>query len=259
MKFLILWTLGLLAALGCRFMPKGGHWIEAHGGGLVSQVTGRADGVIAVGKDNRLWAYPTDYARPWRQQGPQEVRKVAASAVTVYVIASNGELFRISGGQWAPYAGSATWGATAIAASEDDHLFAVVRGKTRLVAVGGLDAIICDGIVATAIAASSARDIYIIDDKGRLHHSNATDCTPLSTPDAIRNVAAHGKKVAAVTTLGSAIRRQADGTWHTLPIALKYRPRTDPEQVTAVEIALSAHSTWLMDSGGSVFLLSDEN
>jgi hypothetical protein len=255
--------LGLVAVAalvfcGCRFMPKGAHWIEGHGGGRALRIAGRPAGVMAIGMDGTLFSYPTDYAHPWRLEGPQQVREIASSLVALYAIGTGGDLWRVSGGQWAPYAGSVAWGATAIAASDDDHLFVVVGGKSRRVDGSELKDAPCGDVAATAMAAATADEIYVIDASGGLHHGVASGCTLVTTPGPLRNVAVSVGRLVVVTTAGSVWRRRGEETWRALPVAREYRSGAYPLEVLAAQVTLSANSTWLLDQAGSVFVLSDE-
>ncbi len=244
---------------GCRFMPQGAHWVETHGDGRVARIAGRPAGVIAIGQDRRLWAYPTDYARPWRQEGPQEARELTSSLVALYVLAPSGELSRVTDGHWASLAGSVAWGVTAIAASEDDHLFAVVGGRTRRVEGSELKEAPCGAVVAISIAAVGGDDIYVIDAEGGLFHgTTTTTCVHVTIPEPIRNIAVNAGRMVVVTKGGSVWRRRGEAQWQALPTLRKYRKEVFPEEGIATQVGLSAYSTWVLDQNGTVFLLSDE-
>lgn len=251
-------SLVAVAVSGCRFMPKGAHWVEAHGGARAVRVAGRPAGVVAIGTNRRLYAYPTDYARPWRELGPQEVRELASSLIALYVIGASGELWRVVDGQWTTYPGSGTWGATAIAASADDRLFVIVGGKTRRVDGADLRDAPCGDVVATAMAAVTADELYVIDSAGGLHHGLATSCALVTTPGPLRNVAVSGERLVGVTTTGAVWRRRGEADWLALPVVREYRSGAFPQEVLAAEVALSSTCTWVLDQAGAVFVLSDE-
>jgi hypothetical protein len=249
---------GVAVALGCRIQSPGAYWIEAHGDGRAQHVAGRPAGVVAVGADQRLWIYPTDYARPWRQIQAETFRAVTASTAAIYVITASGEVSRSADGPLVPYGGSVGWGSTALAASEDDHLFVVVGGKAHRVEGEQLQDAPCGDITAAGIAAGGGSELYVVDGMGRLHRGDASGCAPVETPVTVRQVAVNGGRVVMVGTDGSVWRRRGADPWHALPPAIRYRPGSLGVKVLAAEVGLSTTCTWLLDRDGNVFVLSDE-
>jgi hypothetical protein len=244
-------------AMGCRFQAPGAYWIEAHGEGRAVRLAGHPAGVAAIGPDARLWMYPTDYARPWTRFGTVEAKAVAASSAALYAISSNGEVLRLVGnGRGHAYAGSAGWGPSAIAASEDDRVFLVVGGRTRRVEGDDLTDAPCGSVAATAIAASRGDELYVVDGSGVLYRGAASVCAPVATPTRLRDVAAFPGRVVIVGTDGTVWRRRGEQPWQALPAPRKYRPAAVSRP--AVQAALSVTSTWLLDQDGAVFVLSDE-
>jgi hypothetical protein len=246
------------AVTGCRFMPSGGHWIEAHGHGQGSRLAAWPAGVTLIGTDARLHQYPTDWARPWRAQGPQEVKALAASSSALYALTPAGEVARIVNGQWAPVAGSVTWGATNLGASPDDHLFVVVGGHLRRVDAGELRDAPCGNLAVSAVSPVGNDEVYVVDGTGGLYRGVGGSCAPVPTPGPVRDVASFGGRQVAVTSDGAVWRRRGDAAWRALPPVIKYRSARDPFEVPAVQVSLSAFSTWALDQEGSIFLLSDE-
>jgi hypothetical protein len=249
---------GLAVALGCRFQAPGAYWIEAHGDGHAVRVAGRPAGVVALGPDARLWIYPTDYSQPWRRFDSEAVNALAASTDAVYIITAGGQVSRSADGPWVAYGGSVGWGATALAASEDDHLFVVVGGRPHRVEGDQLQDAPCGGVAATSIAAGAGGELYVIDVMGRLNRGDASSCAQVDTPVPAKQVAVGGGRVVLVGTDGSAWRRRGAEPWRALPPVIRYRPGSRGVKVLAAEVSLSATCTWLLDRDGDVFVLSDE-
>jgi hypothetical protein len=261
------WALAgaLLAALlglaaGCRFMPQGGHWIEAHGSARAKRIAGAPSGVQAIGMDDALYLYPTDWARPWRALGGQQVKALAASTAAFYVISNGGEVVRIVNGVWSPLAGSVAWGVTALAASPEDKLYAVVGGHLRRVEGADLRDAPCGDINVGRVAARGD-EVYVIDGAGTLFRGTAAGCMAASSPGPLRDVAAFTNRLVAISRDGAVWRQrgqQNEGAWRALPAIRKYRSGRYPYLVGAQQVSLSATSTWIVDDESSVFLLSDE-
>jgi hypothetical protein len=257
---------GIVAALvvaiavsaGCRFMPDGAYWIEAHGEARALNITARPAGAMVIGTDSTLWAYPGYFARPWVHQGPEDATAIAASARALYAVRGNRELFRVADGTWTAYQGSAAWGVTAISASEDDRLFAIAAGRIRRLEGRNLTDAPCADLPATFISSDGADGIYAVAANGILHHGSGPSCAPVTTPAPVREVAAFGGRVVVLTQDATLWRRRGDGNWHTLPRVRKYRPKVRPYWTTPVHLSLSAYSTWIVDNEQAVFLLSDE-
>jgi hypothetical protein len=214
-----------ILAMGCRFRSPGAYWIEAHGEGRAVRLAGRPAGVASA---------------------------------AVYVISPNGEVVRVVDGRGTAYAGSVGWGSSAIAASEDDRLFVVVGGRTRQVDGADLKDAPCGSVAATAIAAAGGDEIYVVDGVGALYRGTANACAPVATPTPLRDVAAFPGRVVAVGRDGTVWRRRGEQPWQPLPAAVEYRPGGVESPRPAVQAALSATCTWLLDQDGAVFVLSDE-
>jgi hypothetical protein len=245
--------------LGCRFMPRGAHWIEGHADGHLVQLAGWPGGVVGIGMDSRLWAYPVEFGRPWApREGGQDAKAIASSSVALYAIARSGEVSRIVDNQWTAYPGSITWGATSVGASVDDRLYVVVGGRVRRVEGDELKDTPCESVSAVVVTGVGADEIYVVDAAGALHHGTATSCARMTTPAPIRDVAARNGRVVVVAKDGQVWRRRGDEEWRALPPVRKYRPYRAPFEVVAVQVALGDYSTWLLDQEGSVFVLSDE-
>jgi hypothetical protein len=247
------------AVAGCRFTPKGGHWVEAHGTALAKRLAAGTPGVTIMGMDGGLYLYPTDWARPWRALGGQPAKAIAASATATYIISPANEVVRIVNGAPTPYAGSVGWGATGLAASTGDQLFVIVGGHLRRVADGEPRDAPCGDVGAVTASAVSADEVYVVDGAGALHRGTPAGCTTVSTPAPLRDVAALGDRVVVVTNDGSVWRKKgADPSWRELAPVRKYRPGRRPYLVEAQQVSLSPTSTWLLDTENSVFLLSDQ-
>jgi hypothetical protein len=251
-------TVAVTVAGACRFQAPGAYWIEAHGEGRAVRLAGYPAGVVAIGPDARLWAYPTDYARPWSHLGAADARAIAASSAALYIISPSNQVTRVVGGNERVYAGSVGWGPSAIAAGDDDSLFVVVGGHTRRVHGDDLTDAPCGDIVATSIAAASGGEIYVLDAAGGLYRGTASGCARVPAPAPLRDVAAFPGRVVVVGQDGGVWRRRGEEPWRALPAAVKYRPGRAGVSAPAVQAALSATCTWLLDMEGAVFVLSDE-
>lgn len=247
----------LLATAGCRFMPDGGHWIEAHGTARAKHIAGAPTGVQAIGMDDTMYLYPTDWARPWRSLGAQQVKALAASSAAFYVISPGGEVVRIVNGHWTPYAGSVGWGVTALAASSDDKLYGVVGGRLRRIEGADLRDAPCSDKGVARVAARGD-EVFVVDGAGSLFRGAGGTCAPETSPGPLRDVAAFPGRLVAVARDGAVWRRRDGGAWRPLPPIRKYRTGRYPYLVTALEASLSATSTWILDDENAVFLLSDE-
>jgi len=249
-----------LSATGCRFMPSGAHWIEGHGEGRLVHLAGSPAGVLGIGEDTHLWAYPVEWSRPWVQRdAAQELRTIASSPVALYAIVKSGEVVRVVDGRWTTFAGSIGWGATSLGASEDDRLFIVIGGRIRRVEGVDLKEAPCDGVSAAVVSGVRGDEIYVVDAAGALHHGTPTSCPIVPTPTPVRDVAARNGRLIVVATDGRVWRRRGDEAWRLLPAVNKYRPFRGPFEVKAAQVALTDYSTWLLDREGSVFVLSDES
>jgi hypothetical protein len=250
--------LALLAGDGCRFQDTAPQWIEAHDYARVSGLAAMPAGVMAVGAESRLYQYPTDWNRPWRLTGALQARAIAASSAAVYVITLGGEVARVADGAETTYAGSLSWGATALAASWDDQLFVLVGGHVRRVVDDALANAPCGDVVATSLAAFGADDVFVVNPDGALYHGAGTLCSVVPAPLPSRDVAAIAGRVLIVGGDGSVWRRRGDRPWQALPPLRKYRPPAWPVSTTAAHVTASLYGTWVLDVEGNVFLLSDE-
>lgn len=251
--------LAALAASGCRFSPNHPRWVETHGTAIAARLTAWPSGVLAIGKDGRLYGYPGGWSQPWVPQGPpQTLRTIAASEKAVYGLLPDGQVARFAGGTWTPYAGSATWGATEIGATEDDQLLVIVGGHVRAIEGVELRETGCSAKTSVSVASPRAGDVYVLEASGAIHHAQGGGaCEPLQAPARMQRIAAAGGRLLGVDTDGKVWRRR-NGAWEALPAVIKYRNGRAPYEVGARDVAGSAHSTWIMDEEGSVFLLSDE-
>src|SRR5205807_1846844 len=157
------------------------------------------------------------------------------------------ELFRVANGAWTAYPGSAGWGLTAIAASDDDRLFAIAAGKIRRVDGNELKEAPCPDLTATAISADGADRLYAVNPAGVLYRGIGTSCAPIATPASVRTVAAIEGRVIVLDQGGTLWRRRGEGDWRVLPPVRKYRAGMRPYKSTPTQVAVSAYSTWIID------------
>jgi hypothetical protein len=260
LRLTLLLALALLAPEvgSCRFLPNHPYWIEALGGGQGTRVGAWPGGALVIGTDQRLWGYPGAWSQPWQPQGPaQSLRAIAASQTAVYGILADGQVARFVGGTWTPYAGSASWGASELAATEDDRVLVVVGGHVRLVDGVELKEAGCPSVAAVAITAPHADDVYVLDAAGALYHGAAGRCDPVDAPPRLQRIAAASGRLLGVGVDGSVWRRR-DGAWTPLSNPLKFRHGRRAFVTRARDVAVSAYSSWIMDDEGAIFVLSDE-
>lgn len=254
----VLTLLAVAASASCRFLPNEPYWIEPHGTAQGVGVTAWPSGALAIGTDRHLYRYPGAWSRPWLPHGPtQNLRAIAASRVAVYAILDDGQVARFADNTWTPLAGSASWGASGLAATEDDRLFVLVGGRARLVEGVDLKEGPCGSLVGTSISAVGSDDLYVLDAAGNLHQGRSGRCDRVDAPVPLQRVAATKDRLVAVGKDGSVWRRR-DGAWKVLPEPRKFRPGRRPYTTRARDVAVSPHSTWIMDDEGHVFLLSAE-
>jgi hypothetical protein len=239
-------------------MPSHPYWIEAHGEVPILRVGAWPGGALAIGTDRHLYGYPGAWSRPWLPQGtPQELRAIAASQTAVYGILADGQVARFAGGTWTPYAGSVSWGASEIGATEDDRLLVVVGGHVRSVDGVDLKEAPCSSVISVVVAGARGDEMFVLDGEGGLHHGEAGRCEPVQTPVRLQRIAAASGRLLGVGADGT-VWRWRDRAWTTLPPVRKFRAGRAAFETRAREIAVSAYSTWIMDDEGAVFLLSDE-
>ena len=246
------------ASAGCRIRSKDPYWIETHGRALGPRVAGWAEGALLLGGDQRLWGYPGPWSNPWVPKNQSKaLRAIAASNHVAYALLSDGQVARLTGG-WSPYENSASWGASEIGVTEDDHLFVIAGGKLRLFDHGELKVLGCDAVNAASAAGTHGEEAFLLDLNGALYLSREGRCDPIAAPVRLQRIAARPNRLMAVAIDGSVWRRR-DGKWARLAAPFKYRAGKEPALATPQDVGVSSYSTWLADTEGSVFILSDES
>jgi hypothetical protein len=243
---------------GCRIRSKEPYWIETHGQALGNRVAGWAGGALLLGGDRHLWGYPGPWSNPWVPKAQtRPLRAIAAANSVAYGLLSDGQIARFSGG-WAPLEGSAAWGTSELGMTEDEHLLVIANGKLRAVDHGDLRALGCDAVNGSAVAGTHGDDAFLLDQAGVLYLNADGRCEKVDAPARFQRLAARRDRLLAVAVDGSVWRRRA-AKWTQLPRPFKYRAGQAPAPVLAQDVGVSAYSTWLVDTEGSVFLLSDES
>ena len=221
-------------------------------------MAGWSEGVLLLGGDQHLWSYPGAWARPWLPKAQtRPLRALAAANRVAYALLSDGKVSRFTGG-WSPIEGSAAWGATELGVTEDEHLLVIANGKLRAFSHGGLKPLNCDAIDATAVAGTRDEEAFVLDGTGSLFFNGNGVCEKVTAPAPLRRIAATSERLLAVAVDGSVWRRR-NAVWVRLPPPFKSRAGQAPVQKQAQDVAVSAYSTWLADTEGAVFLLSDES
>ena len=249
-----------LSSSGCRIRSRAPYWIETHGTALGSRVVGWSYGALLLGGDRHLWGYPGPWANPWvAKEQSRSLRAITAARANVYGLFADGQVARFNGGSWSPLPGSANWGASELGVSEDDHLLVISGGKLRAFAHDELRPLSCDAVPnLAAVAATHDDEAFVLDQAGALYYGGASSCDPVQAPVPLTRIAARGARLLALARDGSVWRRR-DNVWQQLPPAFKVRAGQGPEPMTAQDVGVSAYSTWLVDTQGSVFILSDES
>jgi len=246
------------ASAGCRIKSKEPYWLETHGHALGNRVAGWAFGALLLGGDRHLWGYPGTWSNPWLPKAQtRPLRAIAASNSVAYGLLSDGQIARFNGG-WSPIEGSAAWGVSELGITADEHLLVIANGKLRVVDHGELRALACDAVNASVVAGTQGDDAFLLDQTGALYLNADGRCDKLDAPSRLQRIAAGPDRLLAVANDGSVWRRRA-GKWTHLPLPLKYRAGQAPVPTLVQDVGLSAYSTWLVDTEGSVFLLSDES
>ena len=206
-----------------------------------------------------MWGYPGPWSNPWIPRAQtHSLRAIAAANSVAYAVLSDGQLARFNGGGWAPVEGSAAWGISELGMTEDEHVLVIANGKLRLVDHGQLTPLACDAIAAGAVAGTRGDDAFILDQAGVLYLNADGRCDKVDAPARLRRIAARSDRLLAVTVDGAIWRRRAT-SWVLLPPPAKYRAGQRPVVMQAQDVGVSAYSTWLTDTEGSVFILSDES
>jgi len=246
------------ASAGCRIHSQAPYWIETHGEAVGLRIAGWSTGALLLGPNQQLWIYPGGWSNPWPPQAhTHDLRAVAAANTTGYAIATDGRVLRFSDNRWFPYEGSAAWNASEIAATEDDKLLVLSDGKLRLFEHGQLLELGCDGVNGSAVAAAGPGQAYVLDQQGALFLSADERCDGIAAPTPLRRIAGRSDRLLGVGVDGSVWRRRGS-TWTRLAAPHKYRPGQVARETRVQDVGVSAYSTWIIDSEGSVFLLSDE-
>ena len=244
---------------GCRIRSKGPYWIETHGGARGDRVAGWALGVFLLGGDRNLWGYPGPWNEPWvaKARGVP-LRAITAAHTAVYGLLSDGRAARFTGSSWSPIEGSQAWNASEIAVTQDDHLLVITAGKLRSVVRTDLKELSCDPHPnLVGVAAVATDEAFVIDHVGSLYFNGSGRCDEVPAPVRFRRIAANTNRLLGVATDGSVWRRR-ENAWSKLPVPFKNRPGLPPSAAQPQDVGLSAYSSWLVDSEGSVYILSDE-
>jgi hypothetical protein len=108
------------------------------------------------------------------------------------------------------------------------------------------------------VTGTQGEDAFVLDQAGALFRNADGRCDKVSAPAPLQRIAARSDRLLAVAADGSVWRRRAD-KWTQLPLPFKYRPGQAAIATRVQDVGVSAYSTWLVDTEGSVFLLSDES
>ena len=142
--------------------------------------------------------------------------------------------------------------------TEDEHLLVIANGRLRVLDHGELRALACDAVNGSAVAGTQGDDAFLLDQAGALYLNADGRCDKVVAPARFQRIAARSDRLLAVAMDGSVWRRRG-GEWTHLPQPFKYRSGQAPAPALAQDVGVSAYSTWLVDTEGSVFLLSDES
>jgi len=221
--------------------------------------------VLLLGGDQHLWTYPGNWAQPWvPKEQSRNLRALAASSAAVYGVLTDGRVARLNGswspsssGSWSPIEGSASWGASELGVTEDEHLLVIANGKLRLFEHNALRTLDCDAIDPVAVAGTVGDGAFLLDSAGTLYFNGDGRCDKVPAPAPLRRIAASSGRLLAVDTDGSVWRRR-ENAWARLPPPMKYQTGQAPVAKQAQDVAVSPYSTWLADTEGAIFMLSDE-
>lgn len=255
----MLLLLVFVSVQGCRIRSKDPYWIETHGHALGSRIAGWALGVVMIGTDQHLWGYPGGWNNPWEaKEQSRALRAVTGAHTHVYGLLADGRAARFSGSRWIPIEGSQAWGASEVSITETEHLLVIAGGKLRATTRAELSPLSCDEHPdLVAVAALSADSAFVVDQSGRLFFNGDGRCDPIPAPANLRRIAATSNRLVAVAADRSLWRRR-DNAWVKLPMPFKNRPGQAPAAAHPEDVAVSESSTWVVDTEGSVYLLSDE-
>jgi hypothetical protein len=250
----VLWV----AIAGCRIRSNEPYWLEGHGNGVVSRCAGWSAGALCIGSNQQLWIYPGPYARSWAAQAQtRPLRSVAAGSDAAYALTSDGEVARFEHNRWRLYEESKLWSVSEVGATDDDVLLVIAAGKLRSFQQGELRPLSCDAITSVAVAGVHGDEAFVLDQAGALYLNADGRCQKIPAPVQLRRIAAKPGRLVALAEDGSVWRRRAS-TWVRLPVPFKYRTGQSPVPCQPQDIGTSLYSTWLVDTEGNVFLLSDE-
>jgi hypothetical protein len=240
-------------------MPNRPYWEEAHGWVRAVRIGAGPTGVLVVGTDEGMHGYPGRHSRPWLPRGQPAVRAIAASERATYGLLTNGQLARLSGESWQPYAASEQWQITELVVSASDRVLVIAAGHLREFSHGALSNPECGDLTQLRAGAARKREVYVVAADGTLHRGAAGKCSPVDCPVRLQRVVAARGRVLGLANDGAVWRKRDGHHWEHLDSPVKYRPDRRPFQTTVQDLALSAHSSWALDSEGAVFLLSDES
>ena len=244
---------------GCRIRSKDPYWIEAHGHALGTRIAGWALGVVMIGTDQHLWGYPGGWNNPWEaREQSRALRAVTGAHTHVYGLLADGRAARFSGSHWIPIEGSQAWNASEISVTDNERLLVLTGGKLRVATRGELSPLACDEHPdLVAVAALSPDSAFVVDQSGSLFFNGDGRCDPVPAPVRLRRIAAISTRLVAVAVDRSLWRRR-DNAWVKLPVPFKNRPGQFPAAAQPEDVGVSAHSTWVVDTEGTVYVLSDE-
>ncbi|MEP7050942.1 MAG: hypothetical protein ABJB12_11330 [Pseudomonadota bacterium] len=247
------------ATAGCRVRSNEPYWIEAHGNGVVNHVAGWSAGALCIGSNQQLWSYPGPYARPWAEQAQTHpLRSIAAGSDVAYALTVEGEVARFEYNSWRLYEDSKPWSVSDIGATDDNGLLVITAGNLRAFAQGELRPLSCDAITSVAVAGVHGDEAFVLDPTGALYLNADGRCQNIPAPQRLRRIAARPGRLVALAEDGSVWRRRSS-TWSKLPVPFKYRTGQAPAPCQPQDIGASLYSTWLVDTEGDLFLLSDES
>jgi len=220
---------------------------------------------LLLGGDQHLWTYPGNWAQPWApKEQTHNLRAITAANAVAYGLFSDGRVARLNGswlpnatGSWSPIEGSAAWGASELGMTQDGHLLVIANGKLRAFEHNTLRTLDCDAIDPVAVAGTVGEGAFVLDSAGALYFNGDGRCDKVPAPAPLRRIAATSARLLAVDTEGLVWRRR-ENVWSRLPAPVKYQIGQAPAVKQAQDVAVSPYSSWLADTEGAVFILSDE-